>query len=173
MEQVVANLHGTKWVMHASLVSEAFFASPIGQELCPLPPAAARQLVVALRATDSSMPIIAKTSSVFNVSGSLSELSYRVSRLPHNFLAVQVLLINVSFKLSWANPCWNLFDFDPSTQLNTVAARIKQSLAQVQHTSWFSNVSNSADFEAVKVFKPNVLAEWWFSVKQKYQAIST
>ena len=172
VEKVVANLQGAKFVIHRSLATQAFFASEAGQEICPLPEEAIKALTISINAVGPELPVVAKVSSFFNVSGAMRELSYRISWLAHHYVVVQVLLINISFNLEWANPCWNILDFDPTAQLPQVASRIRESLDQVQHTSWIVNTTNVAEVAAVQVIRPNYLLEWWYYVRQQYLLIA-
>lgn len=126
-------------------------------------------LLLRLNAVGPNLPVVAKVSSSFNVSGALRELSYRISWLPHHFVVVQLLAINITFHLEWAKPCWNMLDFDPSAQIPEVSNRIKESLDKVQQTSWIINTSNAAEVAAVKVFRPNFLLEWLYYWRQQSQ----
>ena len=163
VDHAVADLQGAKWVLHRSLDPETFLLSPIGQELIPLEGAALRSVALAMASVSRKLPIVSKMRSHFNVSGALRELSYRVVWMNNYYISVQVLQVNVSFRLSWANPCWNALDYDPSSQLQEVASRLSASLQTIQQTQWISNESVT-DFEVV--YRPSKPEELWFMAGQ-------
>lgn len=167
IEQARADLHGAKWVMHRSIEPTAFLSSPIGQELCPLPEGALDSVALAIQSASQQLPIVAKVKTHFNVSGPLRELSYRVAWLNPYYVAVQVLLVDVSFRLSWAFPVWNALDYDPSSQLLEVSSRISESLRNVQHTRWITNESVE---EFSEVFRPSGPQQLWFAALQLLRA---
>ena len=161
VDHTTANVSGAKWVMHLSLNKLSFYSSPVGGDLVGYDNELTAQLMRALGSLSLQLPVISRTLKSLHAASSYREVSFRAVLLNRYYAQVQVLSVNISYLLHWANPVWGLLDYDPSSELPEVQKRLRSTIAATLDTGWVFNSSDSS-VEAVPVYQASYLMEWWF-----------
>jgi len=161
-------IHGARWVQHRSIVTQDFLESPAGKLLAPLGPSEASQLSVAIAAITPEVPELRTGAYFFHSNNSFVEFSFHVVLLPKNFIGVQVLSSNVSFRVQWANPMWDLWGLNPTQELGNIQARLQQALKNVPQTQWLAQGFEKAKVPSHLTFRGSIFQEvfwrarmWW------------
>ena len=167
--QARATIEGAKWVMHRSLDPYQFLNSSFGRELVPVTDRQREVMARAVLKVGPELPSLARTSATFISNTSYEEFSFKLLHLHHDFLAVQTVVINVSFRLQWANPCWELLQFDPSAEISSIKQRIHDSIADVITSEWVATSLTGADVDRVLTLHLTWYSlasykamQWWF-----------
>ena len=154
--------------MHRSLQPEAFLESEFGRELVPTTRQYRASLGLALSQISSELPSVAKSVVLFATNSSFVEFSFRIGLLPHDYLEVQVLTVTVSYTLQWANPCWDWLQFDPSAEIQSVKARVKEAVSAEVSGEWVSARVRAEDLDSTLTLHPSWYAlasyrvkKWW------------
>ncbi len=167
--QPSVSIHGSKWVMHRALLNGPFFESKVGISLVPPLYSDMSPLKVALRALSPALPEIRQAFSVMAYNASYSDFSFAVTQLAHDYIGVQVLIVNVSFSLRWANPLWGMLDFCPTTQLETVQARLREAVHKFPSAKWIEAPFRAELEPDVLVLRPGLLEYCTFRLRTWWQ----
>ena len=136
MEQAHISMHGARWLIHRNAVSKDFFDSAIGKQLAPLEPEGVQRLLLAMEAISPALPELRASLANFNSTSSFQEFSYHAMMLPHGYIGVQLVCVNMSFRLLWSNPAWEALGFDASAELGAIPSRLKEAISHVPQMAW-------------------------------------
>ena len=125
VEQAHVTMHGARWLIHQNAVSHDFFNSAIGKQFAPLGQEGVHRLLLAMQAVNPFLPELRACIAKLNSSESLQEFSYPVILVPQHYIGVQLVCVNMSFRLMWANPTWQAFGFDATAELPAIQHRLK------------------------------------------------
>ena len=94
------------------------------------------QVFTAARSVSAAVPEIARFDAQFITNASFGEFSYQIQRQPHGYIGVQYLYAYATFEPYWANPLWDLMDYDVTSELNSIRERLRAALHAVPEAAW-------------------------------------
>ena len=136
VKQAHSAVHKARWLIHQNAFSHDLSNSAKGKQLAPLEQEGVHRLLLAMQAVNPSLPELRASIAKLNSSESFQEFSYHVILLPQHYVGVQLVCVNMSFRLMWANPTWQALGFDAAAELPAVQQRLKEAIEQVPQMAW-------------------------------------
>ena len=102
----------------------------------PIPPEPTDELFKVMRSVSLAVPEVSSFNTQFLTNSTFGEFSYQVQQLPYGYVAVQYLYARATFTPSWANPMWNVLEYDTTSEINSIRERLREAFRAVPEANW-------------------------------------
>ena len=123
---------------------------------------------MAMQSVSPMLPAIASQQTDWITNSSYVQISYHVATLDTFYIGVEVLVMNLSFRVEWCNPMWTWTDYNPTSEVGGLKAKLRQALGDMEAAAWQPQSFSPASLADVSVLRPSLLEEclwrlqhWW------------